>query len=67
MTIVNFREGICNMLWWFQLFYVSTLLGEMIQFDEHIVQMGGSTTYLVKLCGYLLTSSISTPQDRFES
>ena len=31
--------------WWFQTFFIFTpILGEMIQFDEHIFQMGGSTT-----------------------
>ena len=32
-------------LGWFQTFFIFTpILGEMIQFDEHIFQMGGSTT-----------------------
>ena len=26
--------------WWFQIFFFSPLLGEMIQFDDHIFQMG---------------------------
>ena len=30
--------------WWFQIFLFSPLPGEMIQFEEHIFQMGGSTT-----------------------
>ena len=31
--------------WWFQIFVIFTpILGEMIHFDQHIVQMGGSTT-----------------------
>ena len=31
--------------WWFQIFVIFTPIpGEMIQFDEHIFQMGGSTT-----------------------
>ena len=31
--------------WWFQIFLeCSPLLGEMIQFEQHIFQMGGSTT-----------------------
>ena len=28
----------------FKYFYVHPLFGEMIHFDEHIFQMGGSTT-----------------------
>ena len=27
-------------LWWFHFFLFSSLLGEIIQFDEHIFQMG---------------------------
>jgi len=31
--------------WWFQAFFIfSPKIGEMIQFDEHIFQMGGLTT-----------------------
>ncbi len=31
--------------WWIQTFLIFTpILGEMIQFDEHMFQMGGSTT-----------------------
>ena len=26
--------------WWFQICFMFTLLGEIIQFDEHIFQMG---------------------------
>ena len=29
---------------WFQIFFMSSLFGEVIHFDEHIFQMGGSTT-----------------------
>ena len=37
--------------WWFQSFFISPLLGEMIQFDEHIFQMGGSTTNQMQMYG----------------
>ena len=31
--------------WWFQTVFIFTRIpGEMIQFDEHIFEMGGSTT-----------------------
>ena len=38
--------GVCNNIflkfarWWFQIFLCSTLLGDIIQFDKHIFQMG---------------------------
>ncbi len=47
---LNFREfansdSYCISRWWFQRFFIFTpILVEMIQFDEHIFQMGGSTT-----------------------
>ncbi len=30
--------------WWFQIFVIFLPIWEMIQFHEHIFQMGGSTT-----------------------
>ncbi len=35
---------LCMARWWFQMFLFLPLLGEMIQFDDHIFHMGGSTT-----------------------
>ena len=35
--VVDF-QGTCR--WWFQFFSCSPVLGEMIQFDEHLFQMG---------------------------
>ena len=34
--------------WWFQR-YVTPIAGEMIQFDQHIFQMGGKNHQLVML------------------
>ena len=36
-----------NSGWWFHILLVFTpILGEMIQFDDHMFQMGGSTTVI---------------------
>ena len=42
--VQNMALNIVYFGWWFHTFFCSPLLGEMIQFEEHIFQMGGSTT-----------------------
>ncbi len=44
--IFSFREGKCLPKWWFQIFLFSPL-GEIIQFDDHIFQMGWFNHQLV--------------------
>ena len=48
--------GVHPTRWWFQLFlYVHKKNGEMIQFDEHIFEMGGgggTVSELLIICGF---------------
>ena len=48
--------------WWFQIFFMFTLPREMIQFDEHIFQMGWNHQ-LVNYC--LIDWLIDWPLDQF--
>ena len=52
--------------WWFQIFFIFTPIpGEMIQFDEHIFQMGWFNHHLEKQISRLnmFSSDISKPQE----